>query len=177
MNRKASIQLSINFLVVLIICIVLMGIGIKLIADLVDKGKQIEENVNKYHEERLRRILDQGAQVATYPDTKTVNRGDEPIFTLGISNELGFQTSFFVLVEKDAYTVPTGGQPELLYLQNIGFPLKNNEQKFTSIKIIIPNDADTGSHIFNAYVCNGTACSSTSKYRYGQLQKIYVNVR
>jgi cytochrome bd-type quinol oxidase subunit 1 len=55
LSKKASFQVSVNFLVIMIICIALLGIGISLIKTFVQTGKTYDARLNKYHEEQLRK--------------------------------------------------------------------------------------------------------------------------
>lgn len=172
--KKASIQLSVNFLVVMIICMVLLGIGIKLIGDFSRGAVKMREDVDKYHEEQLKRTLNQGALVSVYPGTLTVNRGDQADFSVGISNELGMAKEFSVYV-KEVSTI-SGAEPQILYYRE-AFMIDNKDKKYTPIKVIIPNAAGPGTHIFNVHVCKAGVCTETSEEIYGGLQKLHVNVR
>jgi hypothetical protein len=170
---KASIQLSINFLVVMIICIVLLGIGIKLMSTFISGAEKMQKEVDNYHKEQLRKAMNEGAMVAAFPVKLTINRGDNADFSIGIANELGQEQVFSLFMNQTS--INTGSPPKILYLRS-SFTIKNNEQYFTPVRIIIPKDATHGTYIFNVYVCKGETCIDSSPDRYGDLQKLYVNV-
>lgn len=174
--KKASIQLSINFIVVLIICLVLLGIGIKLIGGFITGATKMKEDVDEYHKRQLIRALDEGDLVATYPNVVTIQKGQHADFSLVISNELGREQDFSIYV-KDVSSIP-GEPPEILY-ERAPFNIKNNEHYFTPVRIIIEKASGSGAHLFNIYVCKTEPCLDTTpkQDKYGSLQKIQVNVR
>lgn len=180
--RRASFQLSVNFLVILIICLVLLGIGIRLINMFISSSEKMKYEVDEHHKRELERImLSRGGVVATYPTTATVNRGDHADFALAISNEKGFDNNFSVNINKINF-VPDG-MSKVLWLRGPYF-IKNNEQHFTTIRIIINKNASNGTHIFNVYVYNTTKYNALGEVvfiqpisREGTIQKLHVNVR
>jgi len=177
MTKKASFELSVNFLVVLIICIVLLGIGIKLITTLLGGVDNEQGRMNQYMEERLMEVLDDGALVAAYPDRDSVSKGEAAKFGLGIRNELGTDQYFMFEVVRDETNSPACA-PKISSMPK-EFLIKNNAKQFQLIAITIPKDCQRGSpsspQIFNIYVCNTTVtCYKESPDRYGDLQKVYV---
>ena len=174
--RKASIQLGINFIVVLIICIILLGIGINLMGGFISGANKMKANVDDYHKRQLIRALDEGDLVATYPDVITIQKGEHADFSLVISNEVGHEQEFSVYVKEVSSVL--GEPPQILYGGG-PFIIKNNEHYFTPIRIIIPRGSGSGTHLFNVYVCKIDPCFDTSddEYKYGALQKLQVNVR
>ena len=176
MNKKASIQLSVNFLVVMIICIVLLGIGIKLISDFSTGATTAKENVDEYHKRMLSKELTRGSLVASYPNSVTVRRGKYSDFGVGVSNELGETKNFSIFVEEDSYNPLNTEEIKLLYLPGPK-TIKNNMQDFFNVRIIVPKETQRGSYIFNAYVCKTDDCEyRTDLTSYGTMQKLQVDV-
>ncbi len=180
--KRATIQLGINFLVVLIICIVLLGIGIKLIGDFISSADKMKKDVDDYHKRQLERVMSEGTLVATYPGVVTINRGDHAGFSLSISNELGYDNNFSLRVER--VDILGGVDPEVLYERGYDPPnyifnikIKNNEQYFTPIRITIPRNGETGTYIFDVYVYIKNVTNLLVPIRYGDIQKLHVNVR
>jgi len=173
-RKKASMELSVNFLVVMIICIVLLGIGIKLITTFVGGAEKMRKDVDSVQKAELIKAMNDGALVAVYPIKLTVNRGSNADFSLGIANELGRNESFSLYVLKVSSN--SGIPPTPLYVTK-AIPINNNEQYFTPIRIPVPKEASHGTYIFNVYVCHSLArCINGSDDSYGDLQKLYVNV-
>lgn len=97
MNRKAF-ELSINMLVVIILGMVLLGVGVTIFYKAYDKAVDIQETVNSQTEEQLDRLLDDGSLLVVPFSSRDAKRGDNVIFNLGVSNELGATKNFRVLV-------------------------------------------------------------------------------
>ncbi|MBU1199628.1 MAG: hypothetical protein KKF46_03125 [Nanoarchaeota archaeon] len=178
MNKKASFQLSVNFIVVMIICIMLLGIGIGLMKKFIDVGGGLEKEVSEEHKRSLMNALEGGALVSVYPARYPLNRGDDAKFSVGINNELGRTSDFSIYILPHPNN-PSGAEPpKVLYIQD-SMTLKNNQQDYQIIKIKIPKSASPGTHIFTLYACNATICGADPNIynHYGSLQKLYVNVR
>ncbi|MBW2990971.1 hypothetical protein KY348_04670 [Candidatus Woesearchaeota archaeon] len=179
--RKASFQLSINFLVVMIICLVLLGIGIRLIKELSEEGTILEGKVSKYHEDQLKKALDEGDLVSVYPRVypNPVRRGDTVLFSIGISNELGAETSFYINVKEASSSA--GIKPNALVVRG-PHVLRNNKQGYISVGVEIPKKVSPGEYVFNVYVCKqDVECIreqwEQNEYGYGRLNKFQINVR
>jgi hypothetical protein len=186
--KRGAIELSVNFVIVSIISIVLIGMGMFLIikgnqAMTVEYGK-----VKAFHESQIRDALARnGDPVMVYPNTITVKQGEDQIFTVGINNELGEDKWFCVYPANLCGGVP--GCIDLLegdYVMDI----KNTETGFYPVKIITDKAVAKKSYIINVCVFNTTdptgvacvpsACPSPGNGQtnlYGDLQKIIVNVR
>lgn len=174
--KKASIELSVNFIVVMIISIVLLGIGIKLMADFVNKAHSMEIQVSEQNKEQMRKLLYDGSLVSSYPSSVTLNRGEYADFGIGIYNKLGSDQTFSISVDRN--DLSSADSPTLNYRAGRPIPIKNNEL-YTDIGIRITVQKNTPSkttYIYNVYVCNETHCQQYSDYRYGDLQKLYINV-
>lgn len=178
--RKASIQLGVNFIVVMIISIILLGIGIKLISMFWVKSEEVKKNVDKYMQEKLEAMLNQGSLVAAYPNKVSVSRNKYAQLGVGIRNELGEDASFAILVERDETNSKICNQePSLLYDRG-SFVIRNNERAYRLIAINLPSGCDRGVHIFNIYVCKALSyeslgeCYRDSSQRYGDLEKVFV---
>jgi len=180
--RRASFQLSINFIVVMIICMVLFGIGLGLINRFVNKAEELKEQVDKNLRDELQRIMSSGSLVAAYPRSITLSRGGSADFGIGIGNELGRNENFTINVRDDDNN-PISDSIEKLYLRGPHY-IKNNEQIFRRLRIRIPKTASHGTYIFNVYVCYNITdpsllCEGNNyeSYGYGELQKLHVNVK
>jgi hypothetical protein len=171
--KRASIELSVNFIVVMIISVVLLGIGIKLMATFVIKAEEFKGQVSDRNQEQLQKMLYKGQQVTAYPTNVNLGRGKYYDFGIGISNELGIQQNFYI--KSETVSVLEGGQPTTLYKQG-PYNLSPNKQTYAGIRVTIPKNASSGTNIINVYVCNGTTCCKDCEGRYGELQKIYINV-
>jgi len=119
MKKKAAIQLSVNFIVVLILCIVLFGLGIMLFYKVIYQGKEFKHSIDERTEERIYDVLDSGQAVLVWEDTKTVKRGEGTAFALGLRNVLGDTHNFRLRVDNPS-GFPISYSQEDQMLENFG---------------------------------------------------------
>ncbi|MBN1792807.1 hypothetical protein JW826_03945 [Candidatus Woesearchaeota archaeon] len=175
--KKASLELGINFIVVMIISVILLGVGFFLVSKGATAWQKEYDKMKAYHESQIKSSMARdGRMVLVYPNTITTSQGEEEIFTLGINNELGQDEEFSIVVEPSA----TAKHPEnkVLYVKDPLF-IKNTQSGFTPI-VITPAKGTPGkqTYIFNVCVFVGkTVGRCSSEDAYGDLQKITVNVK
>jgi hypothetical protein len=180
--KKASIELSINFLVVIIICVVMLGFGIKLLMDANKTAYELRKQVDTYNRGILKEILDDGSLVTIFPMSDKGAGGQPVDFDLGIRNELGHDQDFCVAIEPDQFT-PGSADFQKLYVPG-PYAVANTAETYIPLRLITPNNARKGSYLFNICVCAPAAasrctsseCSCNSDAKYGLMQKVQVNV-
>jgi len=177
-RRRGSIELSVNFLVVIIISIILLGFGIQLMAKFMKGADVMRKNVGEQEQDMLKGILSTGSRVALIPSISDAERGGYANFDLGISNELGEQKSFVVKMEIDQRTPST---IKILYIPG-PYVIKNNAQHFVPITLKVPKETAHGTYLFYLYVCNftdavGDCYRDCPDCRYGLMQKPQINVK
>ena len=86
MDNKAM-QLSVNFLVIIIIMVVLLGLGISLFGEIFEGVSEYDKKVHKDEEERLKYLLDDGALVSVLDSQQTYEGKNAIRFPIGITNE------------------------------------------------------------------------------------------
>jgi len=96
---KKAMELPANFLVVLILCLVMfavaMGIVLKMMPELDRHLKQLDEMTIRLIEQKL---MSGEARVAIGIASKSIERGDNEVFGIGIKNLLEDRTSFTIAV-------------------------------------------------------------------------------
>ena len=179
--KKASIEVGVNFLVVTIICIALLGIGIFLMSKFVILGQEQLGKVDEANQERLIKLLSTG-RIAVIPSIGYINRGETAKFYLGISNELGYDSDFSIYVMPRI--IPPSANDYDIKMQYVlsATNIKNNMKSFMLIGITIPNNEPKGTYVFNIYVCKLSSCypyliTDPDTDKYGELQQVQVNVR
>ena len=85
MNKKA-IQLSINFLVIIIISIVMLSSGILIIKKYFKTADEIQLQLDEQTINDIGNLLDSGNQVAIQLNKKTIPAGESAIFGIGVIN-------------------------------------------------------------------------------------------
>ena len=196
--KKKGLELSINFLIIVIISIVILVMGVAFFRTLLKGAQDIKENYDQRTEEELENLLTQGERVAIPFPRQDARKGDTIVFGLGIYNAIGHNWDFKVNVQCstafDGKTeLPTacsdvfgvGKDGEIIYNTN-DLPIKNNERHKMPIAIYFPGSAEVGTYIFNVCVCQQETapvdcddCISGSLpgNLYESVHKIYVTVK
>jgi hypothetical protein len=182
--KKASMELSVNFLVVMILSIVLIGVGIAIMMQGQKATTNFQDKVSAEQQRQIQQALDDGSLVFVYPTKGTINRGEYFVFSLGMRNELDSEEgkiSFCFEVSSDITNREIGNirDPDIYYYyKNKPLVIKSNDQIFTPIRIIIPKDFKRGSYLFNVDVkanCDSAGDGSDAS-KYGDRQKLQINV-
>lgn len=128
-KSKKGFELSVTFLVILIISIVLFSSGIFLIRKFFSITGDVEERVAAQTQKEIeRRLLEAGEKVSIPQNRKSAKIGDAVTFGLGILNTLGSEHTFAVEMSfNKAYTT----KDQELIMQEQGFI--NSNWIFSSI--------------------------------------------
>jgi len=180
-SKKASMELSVNFLVVMILCLVLLGVGITLVVKGGQSGEELFNNINQAHQDRISRDLANGKLFSIYPTTQTVNRGDPSEFSFGIRNELESDqpTKFCLSITKDPNQLLNDG--DILFDPG-SYNVKSKDLRFSKFMITMPKETSKGSYLFNVRVRTSEFDDCKSAFEvdgdpnYGYL-KIQLNIK
>ena len=93
MNKRAAFQLSVNFLVIMIISIVVFASSIYLINKFFTQAETIKLTYDERTEKEIERLLDDGSRIAIPFDKKAISNGEFKTFGIGILNVLNTGTS------------------------------------------------------------------------------------
>ncbi len=112
MNNKKAIELSINFIVVMILSIAILSASFVLVNQFFGKAGEMKARLDSETETKIRALLVGNERVAIPLHTKEVKVGDFVSFGVGISNILKggtTQDTFKVFVEGDNCVAIGGG--------------------------------------------------------------------
>ena len=175
-NKKAAIELSLNFIVILIISIVIFGFGIKFISDLSSSAKDITAITTSELDDRISNLICEGSErVCVGKDRKTIKRTNFDVFGLKIVNILDTQ-NFDIVVTRPT---PSGYKQNNVGISNDNLTwnpksrsvvIEKNEEKNLGIGIQAPPNAEPGTYIFNVEI------KTADGKPYSQIQKLYVDV-
>ena len=192
---KKAIELSINFLVMLILSIVIFGFGIAFIYNTITNSENLRDMTLEELDDQIEDLLCESAdKVCLGINTQTMEKGDVHIFGVKVINIDDYEHDFTVAVETSGYISKDGIYSSFPY----GFPsgteidakpqkrtekIEAHEEKDMGIGFHLKNAA-AGKYIFTVYSCydgsSGTACPATgsgsSDYQYDSPKKIYINV-
>ncbi len=182
MKNKKAIELSVNFLVILIIAIVVFGFGIYLVFKFFGAAPDITEGISSQLQQEINQMLSQGEKVALPINQQTVQDGKGYTFWLGISNMLNnaetnsFTISAnlnkFIAPDDTVYTSGTifnNAKAKLNIIYVLSYVLKNGGQKSIPIAVSVLRGAPSGNYIIDVLV-------TESGTPYSPLQKLYITV-
>ena len=89
MKKKAAIELSVNFLVILIITLVIFGSSMVMVKKFFGGASDIKRVYDERTEKEIERLLDDGSRVAIPFDKKKIGNGEFETFGMGLLNVLG----------------------------------------------------------------------------------------
>ena len=172
---KKAIELSMNFLVTIIIALVIFGFGVRFIYNLASQSEKLKdltlEDLDKKIEDLFCESTD---KICIGTNKKIIERGNYDFFTVKVINILNDQ-EFRLNIEKPT---PSGytknNEPintndiKLKYREN--FFIKRNEEKSIAIGIEVPKNAISGTYILDVKIEPYYLKDKTT------LQKIYVAV-
>jgi hypothetical protein len=160
LTNKKGFELSINFIVMLIITLIVFGGTLAIAYKLLKSTGDLKASMDKQTEERLElMITNSNEEVVIAFNQKEVQGGEAAVFGLGVTNMLNSRKNFSVTItpstaiNKDGSEV-YGWTDRWIYVSNddIG-EIKNNDHKIKSIVIIPPKDAAPGvTYVFNVNV-------------------------
>ena len=176
MLNKGAIELSLNFIVILIITLIIFGFGISFISNLSSKATELQELTMSELDERIGNLVCEGSErVCVGVDRKTIKRTNFDIFGLKIINILDAQ-HFSVTISRPTPSGYTKNKAEIQTDNMVwnprerDVPLDKNEEKTLGIGIQVPANAEPGTYIFNIEI------KTADGKPYSPIQKLYVDV-
>ncbi len=173
---KRAIELSLNFIVILIISIVIFGFGIRFISKLSSQATELQELTISELDERIGNLICEGSdRVCVGIDRKTIKRTKFDVFGVKIINILESQ-NFDITVSRPAPSGYTKNKQEIPTDSLIWNPksrgifIEKNEEKNLGIGIQVPANAVSGTYIFNVEI------KTADGKPYSLVQKLYVDV-
>ena len=176
MLNKKAIELSLNFIVILILSIVIFGFGVKFIQKLSSQATELQDITTSELDERIGNLICEGSdRVCLGIDRKTIKRTKFDVFGLKIINILDSQ-NFDIIVSRPVPSGYTKNKQEIPSDSLIWNPktrsvfIEKNEEKNFGIGIQVPANSVSATYIFDVKIqtADGKPYSST--------QKIYVDV-
>lgn len=204
MLNKRGIELSVNFLVVLIISIAVIGFGIRFTYKLVAETSQLQKMSGQELDEKIGELLCAGdLQVCVGIERRKIPRGKVDVFGLKILNviETTPESTFQVVIRKCRYAngnsledclatspqplnsipkiLPVSSPSDLTPYQRIIEKLKRKEESRIAIGVEVNKGAKSGTYVLDLDVYsppNDDLIGNPSKNRYVTTKKLYVEV-
>ena len=196
MNKRAF-ELSVSFLVILIICIAIFSFSIYIVRKFFTHAENLRMTYDERTEREIEQLLDDGSRIAIPFDKKEIGNGEFKTFGIGILNTLniGMENKFRITVGfNKAYDKKNTEICNKMFPNKCGNPnswlktstgtvlpngdvlvpktIKNNEQEKFLIGMEVKN-APAGTYIFDLNVQYETPPTYTA---YDTTHKLYVDV-
>ena len=180
-SHHGSIQLSMSFIITIIMSIALLIAGLALIKQFYTVSQETQKDLDERTQQRLEQLLGEGQQVVIPFGQQTVDRGASYVFGLGILN-IEDDADFVVEVTVSSVFDETNREltaqeiEQLVPLPDDWFlfdgtaqHIPKNEQRVVSLLVDVPLTAPSGLYSFNVKVLKGGQ-------QYDKIQKIRVTV-
>lgn len=185
MHKKAAVELSMNFLVVVILSIVVLTSGILITRQIFTGAEEIKTQLDSQTDSQIESLLQGSRRVGIAFGRKTIAAEDSSVFGLGVRNVLRENLYFKVSVVPTKIIESGSENPiTLTELEAKGWQLlydgtpnliKNNELFKFPISVRAGKSAQGSVIIFDVNVYYGnTKDSQTASY--GTPEKFYVTV-
>ncbi len=180
--NKKGMELSINFIVILILSIVVFGFGIKILSGIfrnaTEMGSMTQEEINRHLTDIM---CDSSERICVAPTRIELRPYGSGYFTIGILNTYDYETTFYIGVKQSTNDeIPTINGDYWILGEDF-VKINPNEQKKLGLGVLVPGGTKKGTYVLNVYVCKGDSLSSCDKdsppdVRYGTTQKLYIVV-
>ena len=171
LKKKAAVELSMNFLVILIITLVIFGFGIAFTYKFRDRSSDILNLKFDELNQRVEDLLCSSSEKSCIGVGKlTIRRGENGLFSLKVINMLDSGEDLFTLTV--ASSTPSGydkdnndiNTPLQFVPTNKEFNVKINNEKKLGIAVFVPKDAKSGTYILEPIIHHTPNIKSTLKF-------------
>ncbi|HLC46950.1 MAG TPA: hypothetical protein VJI75_04395 [Candidatus Nanoarchaeia archaeon] len=156
-KSKKGIELSVNFLVMLLLAIVVFGMGIYLAMTFFGQGDKTIADYYDQFDQQVGELACPGTEtVCLSRKSATVRRGEMDNFALTVKNVLGAEKDFKITAVDDVFVnaqgeidyLPPDYSPLELYDMPEGriITLKNREKNTIGIGVQVPDNAESGDY-------------------------------
>ena len=177
-RNKKAIELTINFLVMLILAVVVFGLGMKFMVQFFAGAQKQQAALDQQTKSRIEGLLSSGERVAVPLNKKTLIRGEGDTIGIGISNVVSDkpENDFYV---KIACAGTCTNAPEVTYSPK--HAIENNKQTVVLTYFQTKKNTPSMSYIFNVCVSRDnplTSCDAAvvNDLYDKTLHKVYITV-
>lgn len=171
MNKKA-IEISINFLIIIVVSIVILSLGIYLVNKIFFGIAPKITELDQQTEDRIAATLSADKPVSIPFNNKEIERKETRPVGVGVLNVLNQPAQFQIKVISNQESVSPESDVTATYIENI-FDLDENERQVETVLIAVPKRADPSiTYVFDVRV----EYNSGAGWDEYQTKKIYVTV-
>ena len=168
---KKGIELSLNFLVTVIIALVILALGIKFISNIATKTAELESLTTDQLDKRIENLLCDGTdKICVGINKKIIQKGKFDVFGIKIINildtqEFNVNIKVTKLIKDDREITDSENLGKINLKHRENFIIEKNNEEDIGIGVEVAKDAVSGIYILDVYIP-----------QYDELQKIYVEV-
>ncbi|MBW2997055.1 hypothetical protein KY349_01800 [Candidatus Woesearchaeota archaeon] len=155
-SNKRGIELSINFIVMLVLAIAVFAGGLVFASKFFGHAEKVRGNLESQTERQIEKLLDSGSPVVMPISTKEVFRNKFETFGLGVlarfSGKYTVSIDFDQAFKKDKSQITNIYAQDWIQLPTSEMVLQKNEKGKFLIGIQVPDDAEKGTYIFKVKV-------------------------
>lgn len=175
---KKGIELSLNFLVTIIIALTIFMFGLRFIYNLASEATELESMTIDELDNKIGQLLCEGTdRVCIGIDKKTIQKGKFDVFGIKVTN-INPESNFEMLISPAGYIKDNGpimpvepGKLKIKYRQD--FFIERNGEESLGVGIEVTKGAESGTYILDVEVKQFTDAGAVP---YGGLHKLYVDV-
>lgn len=176
-RNKKAIELSVNFIVMIILAVVVLGFGIKFATGLFAKSVDISKDIDIRTQKEIELLLRDGSRFAIPFATQEIGKNDVAYFGVGILNALSSNQHFVINVEfgpgvnEENGVIcdedPLNSNPSCsthlstLFL-GLAFPVEPNAYATQQVVVQPKEVAEKGTYALNVYCCYNMVGSTPS---------------
>lgn len=165
MNKRA-IELSINFIVLFILAMAMFAAGVMIAQRIFRDANEMQKTLTEQQKKEFLAIIGSSPNpVKGFLVTKEANPGDYDLFALGIRNDLGHPTDFWIEEKFDFASAPdntlicdgdTGLCTDYEWVDLVdgpgSFNVNTNNQVVKELYFSVPDDAPKGTYTYKVSV-------------------------
>lgn len=161
MDKKAALELSVNFIVILIVSILILSLGLFITFSLVSRANsQADQILEKTHLE-LQQAANTDKEIVVVDSSQQGSAGKNSFFGIGIINRIEHNTKFRVITNFSRAFDRNEQEINNSYSSTIQITnreidigeLSKDQGKESFVGINIPKGSPSGTYAFNVYVC------------------------
>lgn len=192
-NSKKGFELSINFIVVLILTLVTFGGGLMLARNMFSGADDIRTKLSQQQEKQIEQMMMNNDERVVLPvNKKSIKAGSHTVVGIGVNNMLRTSDSgdasvnnFRINVTISAVQIKDsncdlsnwncGAHPKTyVNMLTTDYSIKKNDYRVIEIPVLIPSTAMRGVYVYNVNVSYKD--SSENYLDYDVIKKLYVTV-
>lgn len=194
MNKKA-IELSINFIVITVLSLIVLGIGFYLVTNIFSTATKYKGELDEQTQESLLATLRKSGDLISMPIIHySIARGATDVLGAALLNDIGIAETFYITttcteaVDSDendlcaevqgisCETETAGYCSDWITLDTEKTTLENRKDAAIGMFVMVPDDAPSGTFGYSFKVCTGNFCGDSGSEQYGPTKKLYITV-